>query len=260
MKVSYLVIIAICLFVSVQSDDCFVGEYYSGVSKKCEQCDISCSTCASAEGCSTCYDQMYLSTVGNKIICKVCYQLNNNCEKCISAQKCSQCTNGYYVNANNTCSPCSDFVSNCAFCKQNGTEKLCISCNYPFIKSNGRCVDPNTGNPSPPNSGPSSTQGSSSTSSFINSQTGTSSQGQQQTSSQSQTSLKNGQQSSSISVGGIVKISCQSNEVIVNELCILAIPFCLEYNLTTYKCSSCTKDCVISEFGYCVPVILLMNA
>lgn len=70
----------ICAFlVWVATSSCFIGEYYNRNNDTCEQCDISCETCSSGEGCSTCYDQMYLSPVGNKVLCKVCYEVNLNC-------------------------------------------------------------------------------------------------------------------------------------------------------------------------------------
>jgi hypothetical protein len=59
--VTILTLLACCLA-------CEDGMYTTSTGR-CVQCDISCNTCRSSDGCSTCYDQMYLMARGNTIIC-----------------------------------------------------------------------------------------------------------------------------------------------------------------------------------------------
>lgn len=68
MKAYRSIIFFFCLVALVLANDCFVGEYKNSKGE-CEQCHISCATCSSSEGCSTCYDQMFLNAVGNQIHC-----------------------------------------------------------------------------------------------------------------------------------------------------------------------------------------------
>lgn len=71
---------------------------------------------------------------------------------------------------------------------------------------------------------------------------------------------QNGSQQAGSQGQGQTIAGCLSNEVQVSGVCVLAIPFCIEYNLITKKCSVCTKECILSDFGYCVPLILFLSS
>ena len=74
MKTS-LITLTLCLLSSALAADCSAGEYYSSESTTCQQCHISCRSCNSAEGCSSCYDQMYFAPSGNQVVCDLCYNV-----------------------------------------------------------------------------------------------------------------------------------------------------------------------------------------
>ena len=100
MKTIHLIILSL-LIGALMASECYQGEYWSTKTNGCEQCHISCNSCNSDQGCLTCYDQMYLTTKGNKIECDLCYNIMENCQICVSAQKCKKCTNGYFLDGSN---------------------------------------------------------------------------------------------------------------------------------------------------------------
>jgi hypothetical protein len=77
--------------------------------------------------------------VGNQVLCELCYSINPLCSVCVTATKCSSCNNGYYLTPDATCSSCSDVQPGCEFCVGNGTDFLCLTCNYPYEMINGDC-------------------------------------------------------------------------------------------------------------------------
>lgn len=107
---------------AISAGCCFVGEYTS-VDGACRQCDISCNSCKASDGCSTCYEQMYLTTRGNMVVCEVCYRVNKGCAVCLTASKCATCSNGYFLQDDNTCLGCASMLPHCM---------LCTSTNFTF--------------------------------------------------------------------------------------------------------------------------------
>lgn len=105
----------------------------------CQQCDISCNTCKSSDGCSTCYDQMYLVARGDLVICDLCYKVNKGCDICLTASKCQNCSAGYVLQNDNTCESCSGIYPNCLLCNI-GNITECVSCKQPYELINGECV------------------------------------------------------------------------------------------------------------------------
>lgn len=156
---------------------------------------------------------MYLSEVGNQIQCKLCYQVNVNCQICVSAQKCKLCTNGYYLNKNNTCSTCSEYTPYCVFCQQNESYVKCITCEYPRRPINGRCLFGNETD---------------------NATAITTTTTQPPTDSTPTGPSTGGNQSSTPATVQVPK--CQSNQIEISGICLLAIPFCLNYDLTSLLC------------------------
>ena len=130
--------VVLLLIVSIEC--CDPGEY-SDSDKICRQCDISCNTCRSADGCATCYDQMYLVARGNRVLCDVCYNVNKGCDVCLTNNKCSNCSNGFYLRQDNTCAKCNSLVSNCLLCKTSNTTTYCISCSAPFRLVGSACIN-----------------------------------------------------------------------------------------------------------------------
>lgn len=136
-KISKLCVVLLFL-VSIQC--CDQGEYADS-NRVCQQCDISCNTCRSGDGCATCYDQMYLVARGNRVLCDVCYNVNKGCDVCLTNNKCSNCTAGFYLKQDNTCARCNTLVSNCLLCKIDNFTMYCVSCSAPFRLINGRCTN-----------------------------------------------------------------------------------------------------------------------
>lgn len=153
-----LLITTLCLallspsLAQIMPSDCMTGEYYDYNVSNCVPCDISCAQCSSADGCSQCYDQMYLMPVGNKVVCEICYKFLQGCTVCSSAYKCATCSNGFYLLTNNTCNNCSKFMPNCALCyydnSTNVTQLLCLACASPSILVDGVCSGNSTSNSS----------------------------------------------------------------------------------------------------------------
>lgn len=104
----------------INTSCCFVGEYVN-VDGTCKQCDISCNTCKNSDGCSTCFDQMYLTTRGNMVVCDVCYRINKGCAVCLTASKCNTCSNGYFLQDDNTCMSCASMLPHCMLCANNNS-------------------------------------------------------------------------------------------------------------------------------------------
>lgn len=111
---------ALIAWLALTVNCCFVGEY-TNVDDTCKQCDISCNTCKSSDGCSTCYGQMYLMTRGNMVVCEVCYRVNKGCAVCLTASKCSTCSNGYFLQDDNTCISCATMYPHCMLCTSNNS-------------------------------------------------------------------------------------------------------------------------------------------
>jgi len=146
MKTAHLFITLFLLAISVLANNCFIGEYYDNNQGSCQQCDISCATCSSSQGCTSCYTQMYLKSQGNSVLCDLCYNVVKHCQICISSTKCKSCSNGYLLDSNSVCQSCSSQLNNCLFCFQNSTILECVLCNYTHTLVEGTCVsnDPET--------------------------------------------------------------------------------------------------------------------
>ena len=140
MKTSLLPLILCLLTLTATANDCFVGEYYDNNLGSCQQCDLSCATCSSSLGCTSCYTQMYLTSRGNSVLCDLCYNIVKNCQICISANKCKSCSNGYLLDSNNVCQSCSTQIDNCLFCYQNATLLECLVCNVTYTLVGGTCL------------------------------------------------------------------------------------------------------------------------
>ena len=144
MKSVNLALALLLLVVITTSSDCFQGEYYDNSQGSCQQCDISCATCNSNQGCTCCYTQMYLTSRGKSVLCDLCYNIVKNCQVCISAQKCSSCSNGFLLDSNNACQSCSTQLPNCLFCFQNSTNSTIFVCivftaaHNPMTSASGR--------------------------------------------------------------------------------------------------------------------------
>jgi proprotein convertase subtilisin/kexin type 5 len=216
LKILLLFAIAICI------NTCDDGSY-SDANGICQQCDISCSTCRSSDGCHTCYDQMYLIARGNLIVCDLCYNVNKGCDICITATKCQNCSSGYFLDQDNTCSKCNTLIPNCLLC-QVGNSTLCVSCINPYQPINGGCFSNN----------------SDSTTNLIVSQNIS-------TVSKTTTPQQN------------PIVSCDPSQVNVNGNCYLAIAFCQSYSLINGSCISCLTNFLLSN-GYCLPAYLLLTS
>jgi proprotein convertase subtilisin/kexin type 5 len=207
MKASNLALTLVLLVVATTANDCFMGEYYDSNQKSCQQCDISCASCSSSQGCTSCYTQMYLRSQGNSVLCDLCYNIVKNCQICISATKCESCSNGYLLDSNKVCQSCSSQLDNCLYCFQNSTILQCIVCDFNYTLVQGTCISNesnSTQNDTGITNGSSQSQGSN---------------GQVQSNQQSQGSgSSSAGQSSSLQVDQGTKNSmlitqCQSNEV-----------------------------------------------
>ena len=82
-------------------------------------------------------------------ICHLCDYKNKGCKKCKYDKdlfRCEECLveDGYFLNSYNTCSRCSNYISNCDECHLNGTKYVCDKCltGYflSFFYGNGYCL------------------------------------------------------------------------------------------------------------------------
>ena len=203
------------------------------------QCDISCAQCTSADGCSLCYDQMYLVPIGNKVLCDYCSNTVSGCTVCASAYKCSICSNGYYLLPNSTCAPCSNLTPNCALCYQNvtanstGSENYCVACTQPYFLVDQVCsgVQRSSAVTTVPASNSSSQQSQQSQQSASNTP---------QTTPSAQKSSRT--QPSSGGQAAVSQPSCDLNFILVGTICARVIPFCAQYSPTSLKCDICADS------------------
>lgn len=206
---------------------CSEGEFLDS-SKVCQQCDISCATCYSSDGCATCYEQMFMISRGNMVVCDICYNVNKGCTTCQTASKCTRCSNSYYLMSDGTCASCSTLTPNCLLCAANGT--LCLSCQHPYQMVGGVCwknstaVDSNNGGQVSISAGGNATAG------------------------------VGGEAKKEQSVG---RSKCESNYVEVGGNCFIIIPYCVSYS-PSGSCSVCTESYTLNQ-GYCLPAILMAS-
>lgn len=192
---------------------CLTGEYRS-TDGTCLQCDISCLSCSSRDGCDSCYDQMYQIAKANLIVCQICYRVNEGCDICITAKKCSNCLPGYFLQADSTCSRCDSYIPNCLLCENNGNNTVCNSCDKNYRLVNSECrYDSNIPNIQSRNISIST----------------------------------NAAQNSHIS-----NINCDSSQINLNGNCYPTIAFCQTYSPVNGSCISCNSLFVLSN-GYCLP-------
>ena len=237
---------------------------YADSNGTCVQCDISCSTCRSSEGCSTCYDQMYLIARGNTIVCDVCYNVNLGCDVCLTATKCQSCSVGYYMQQDSTCAPCNNLTPNCILCFD-GNATRCISCEQSYQLVGEVCVGNGSSTNSSSAGSSSANQGNNQGSNQGNTQgsnqgqsqgTIQQSQGNQpsQGNTQGQSQLNNQQNSTSNSSNG----GCDPSRVSINGVCYPTIPFCQTYSQTDGTCTLCASIFNLIN-GYCLPSSLISS-
>lgn len=183
---------------------------------------------------------MYLSPVGNKVLCGYCYDILAGCTVCSSAFKCARCSNGYFLVSNGTCSNCSNLTPNCALCYQNATssELYCSSCSDPFLLVDGVCVANAT-----------VTQIQASRDAIVfGASAGSNSQ--VSASASNRTVAPQNQQPPQIQqpqtqtptlaiATASQSIACDTNFVQVGTICTIVIPFCTQYDTKTLKCDVC---------------------
>jgi hypothetical protein len=197
---------------------------YADSTGACKQCDISCNTCRSSDGCSTCYDQMYLVARGNLIVCDLCYNVNKGCDICLTGTKCQNCSAGYFLEPDNTCSNCSTLMAHCLLC-ETGNATYCVSCKNPYQLINGICTDnaaaDATNNTLAPTQPPANTQ-------------------------QSQSNASSAQQAPPSPP------ACDPSQINIGGFCYPTIAFCLSYSQIDGSCIECSSIFTLVS-GYCLP-------
>ena len=96
-------------------ETCSSGYYLAQSTGTCNACQEGAQTCT--------FSAVQQCKSGYYLLNSVCFFCVSNCLTCSTAYSCSQCQQGYYLPAQQTCSPCS--VSQCSTCAADGTCSLC---------------------------------------------------------------------------------------------------------------------------------------